>query len=291
MLMGKKQKITVFGATGKIGKQLLLHLSQSNIPTIAVTRNKSKAVKVPFVEWVEADMADRDSLYQTMLDSTSVFLLSGQSKNFVIEQNHVIEIARENSVKHIVKLSSGAADKDSPFHIPRVHGEVEAFLKSSGIAWTMLRPNGIMQNWLGDTAAMVRQERKIYEATAGGKRAHVDLRDVAEVAFRVLTEPEKHYNEEYLLTSDVAVNYSQIAHAIGEVIHEKVEFVSLTIEEAKQQMELAGMPSFLIDTFTSYDLAQRNGQAASVTDHVKTILGKPARTLEGFVKDYVEYFK
>lgn len=286
-----KINITVFGATGNIGKELLTLLSNAKVHTIAVTRDKSKAIEMPFVSWIEADMSDKNSLANTMLDSNAVFLLSGVTKNFIEEQNNVINVAKELSVKHIVKLSSGAADHNSAFLIPKVHGEVEELLKLSGVTWTMLRPYGIMQNWLGDTAETVKKERKIYEATGDGKRAHVDRRDIAEVAFKVLTEPEKHQNKEYTLTSDNAVNYKQIANAISKEINSSVEFIPLTIDEAKQQMEQAGMPQFLIDTFISYDTAQLNGLTEIVTNNVKTILGKPARTVENFAKDYAELFR
>lgn len=288
--MGSKY-ITVFGATGNIGKELIALLSAAKVPTLAITRDINKAIKLPFIEWTEADMADKDSLVKPLSKSKTVFLLSGASKNFVQEQNNVIEIAKQQGVTHIVKLSSGAADKNSPYYIPKIHGEVEDFLKTSGINWTMLQPNGIMQNWLLDTAESVRKERKIFEATGDGKRSHVDRRDIAEVAFKCLTEPKNHINKTYFLTSDKALNYTEIAEAISKVINEKVTFMPLSIDEARQQMQDAGMPPFLIDTFISYDTAQREGKAATVTDHVRNIIGKPARTVEQFATDYADQFK
>lgn len=102
------------------------------------------------------------------------------------EQNNVIEVAKTSGVAHLVKLSSGALDEH--FYIPhspiaQVHGEIESLLKASGVPWTILRPNGFMQNWLGELAQTVKSERKIYEATGEGKRAYIDIRDIAE-AFR-----------------------------------------------------------------------------------------------------------
>jgi len=286
-----RQYITVFGATGNIGKELIALLSEAKIPTIAITRNINNAIKLPFIEWTEADMADNNSLEMPLSKSKVVFLLSGASKNFVQEQNNVIEIAKQQGVSHIVKLSSGAADKNSPYYIPKIHGKVEDFLKTSGINWTMLQPNGIMQNWLLDTAESVKKERKIFEATGNGKRSHIDRRDIAEVAFNCLTEPQKHINKTYFLTSEKAVNYSEIAEAISKVINEKVTYIPLSIDEARQQMQNAGMPPFLIDTFISYDTAQRDGKTAIVTDHVRSIIGKPARTVEQFAIDYADKFK
>ncbi|HTJ51791.1 MAG TPA: SDR family oxidoreductase [Cyclobacteriaceae bacterium] len=289
--MENKKNITVFGATGKIGSDLIRLLSEAQIETIAVTRNIEKAVKLPFVEWMQADLSDKQSLYETLKNSNSVFLLSGHSADFVEGQKNVVEVAKELGVKHIVKLSSGAADKNSQFHIPKTHGEVEEFLKLSGLHYTMLRPYGIMQNWLGDIADSIRKEKKFYEATGNGKRAHVDRRDIAEVAFKCLVEPEKHYDKVYLLTSDKAVNYQEVAEAISKTINEKVEYVAISINEARQEMQRNGMPNALIETFISYDEAQRNGQTEIISNSVRTVLEKPARTLENFVTDYADYFK
>jgi uncharacterized protein YbjT (DUF2867 family) len=96
----ERKYITVFGATGRIGVVLLQFLSSAGIPAIAVTRNKNKAVPMPFVEWMEAD-------------------------------------------------------KNSPLYIAKAHGEVEEVLKASGIPWTILQPNGFMQNWLGEFSQIV----------------------------------------------------------------------------------------------------------------------------------------
>lgn len=284
-------KIIVFGATGKIGEDLIKLLSEAQLETVAITRYIEKSIKLPFIDWMEADMADKESLIKPLSEGKVIFLLSGLSKDFVEEQNNVVQMAKQLGIDHIVKLSSGAADKESQFYIPRIHGEVEEFIKETKMKWTMLQPNGIMQNWLLDTAESVRKERKIFEATGEGKRSHVDRRDIAEVAFKILCEPQNHISKTYFLTADKAVNYFEIADIISNTINEEVVFIPMSIDNVREQMKEAGVPEFLIDTFISYDTAQRNGKAAVITNHVKDILGKPARTVEQFVKDYIEEFK
>jgi NAD(P)H dehydrogenase (quinone) len=294
--MENKKYITVFGATGKIGAALIEYLSGAEHPVIAVTRNKNKAAAMPFVEWMEADMANKESLYKTMENSKAVFLLSGHSPNFVEEQSNVIAVAKEQGVKHMVKLSSGAADENSPFYIAglliaRVHADVEAILKTAGIPYTMLQPNGFMQNWLGVLSNSVKDQRKIYEATGDGKRAYLDLRDISEVAFKVLTEPEQHINKSYLLTGGEAVNFSQIAAIISKVVGEDVTYVQLSTDEARQQMEQKGIPQLAIQSLLLYAEAQRSGKTTYVSNAVPQILNKPARTVADFIKDYANWFK
>ncbi|MHA4807468.1 NmrA family NAD(P)-binding protein [Flavitalea flava] len=289
--MERKKYTTVFGATGRIGKVLLRLLSEEGIPTIAITRDLNKAIRMPNIDWIEADMGDKESLQAPLKDARAVFLASGMSDQIVREQTNVIEAAKTAGVEFIVKLSSGMADKNSPLYIARVHGEIEENLKGSDIPSAILRPNGFMQNWLGDLAQTVKTERKIYEATGDGKRPYIDLRDIAEVAFRVLTHPSDHSFHTYQLTGDEAVNYLQVADVLSAAIGERVTFVPISPQEAQLRMEKKGMPPGLIHTFLAYTELQRLGKAGLVSSDVRDILKKPARSIEDFAYDYVESFK
>ena len=289
--MNSQKYITVFGATGKVGSELIRFLSDAAIPTIAVTRNKRKAKELPHVEWLEADMADKATLVNTMENSRAVFLASGVSRNFVTEQTNVIVTAKECGVQHLVKLSSPGADKNAPNFISRPNGEVEEVLKTSGPDWTILQPNSFMQNWLGAFSQTIQKERRIYEATGDGRKPYIDTRDIAEVAFTILTNPSKHRNETYLLTGGEAVNYYQVAEAISHVTGEEVVYVPLTDEEAKQRMEAKGIPPVMVNTFLAIAEGQRNGQATFVNDIVARLLNKPARTIADFARDYAASFQ
>ncbi|SEW29056.1 Uncharacterized conserved protein YbjT, contains NAD(P)-binding and DUF2867 domains [Chitinophaga sp. YR573] len=288
--MNNQKNISVFGATGKVGSELLHFLSAAGIPTIAVTRNKSKVKSLPFVDWLEADLADKVTLGKTMENSKAVFLASSVSRNFSTEQNNVIETAKEYGVQHLVKLSSPGADKNSPNFISRPNGEVEELLKASGLEWTILQPNSFMQNWLGEFSQTIQKERKIYEATGEGRKPYIDTRDIAEVAFTILTNPANHRNKTYLLTGGEAVNYYQVAEAISKVIGEKVDYISLTADEFKQRMESKGMPWGMINTFLTIAEFQRSGNATFVNDTVSKLLNKAPRTIENFARDYAPSF-
>jgi NAD(P)H dehydrogenase (quinone) len=294
--MENNQYITVFGATGKIGSALLEFLSAAGVPTIAVTRNKSKATVLPFIEWVEADMADKASLLPAMQHSKAVFLASGMGANFVEEQQQVIQVAAAAGVAHMVKLSSAAAGKGSPTYmgnsqIGKAHGAVEALLKASGISWTILQPTGFMQNWLGEFSQRVQEQRSIEEATGDGKRAYIDVRDIAEVAFNVLTAPARHAAATYVLTGGEAINYSQLATTLSQVVGAPVHYVPLTIADAQQRMEQKGLPPWAVQTLIAYTESQRRGDAEYVSNAVPEILQKPARTAAAFVNDYSRWFK
>jgi uncharacterized protein YbjT (DUF2867 family) len=226
-----------------------------------------------------------------MENSKLVFLASSVSEKFIEEQNNVIEVAKERGVEHIVKISSPGATKNSPFFIAKLNFEVEELLKASGLNWTILQPNSFMQNWLGEFSETIKKERKIYEGTGEGKKPFIDTRDIAEVAFTILTNPQKHSNKTYLLTADEGVSYGQVAEAITKAIGEKVEYISLTMDELEQRMKQKGLPPYLIQTFMAIADGQRNGKANIVSSAVKDILNKPSRTIDDFAIEYAGWFK
>ncbi|WP_288429365.1 NmrA family NAD(P)-binding protein [uncultured Spirosoma sp.] len=282
--------ITLFGATGKIGIEVLQLLSDAKVNTRAVTRNTQKAVSLPYINWVEADMNDPVSLEPTIDAGQCLFLLSPMSEHMVRQQINVIEVARRKAAAHIVKLSSGAVDVNASQPIARAHGQIEAALHHSDLNWTMLRPNGFMQNWLGELAHTVRHERTIYETTGDGKRAFIDLRDIAAVAYTILTQPREHRHKAYFLTGGEAVSYRQLANCIARTIGQPVTYIDLEPDQARQRMAQKGMPSWLIDTVLAYAQEQRNGQADVVSDAVPLILAKPARTMEAFIAEHARQF-
>lgn len=289
--MNHTKKIAVFGATGKVGKELLQLLSQAEIPAIAVTRKIEKALSMPFIEWAEADMSDRAGIIPLLERCSAVFLASGVNQHFVTQQSNVITAAEEAGVSFIVKLSSPGSDKHSANFISRPNGAVEDILKQSGMGWAILQPNSFMQNWLGEFAATIKAERKIYEATGDGKKPYIDTRDVAAVALAILKQPGQHLGQTYLLTGGEAVNYAGVATAISQAIGEEVVFVSLNPEEARQRMESKGMPPMMVDTFLAIAEGQRNGQAAFVNNAVQGILNRKPLTVADFAREYVAAFR
>jgi len=288
--MSKYDIITVFGATGKVGREMLEFFSQGGTYCRAVTRDLKKVKAHSFVTWIEGNLADKNSLYNAIAGSKRLFLTTSFSEKMADLQNNAIDVAREAGVEHIVKLSTKGVSEKSEFLIPKLHYQIEQKLKSSGLNWTILQPSAFMQNWLGDFSDAIKKERKIYDAVGDIKMPFVDARDIAEVAVRILINPEKHVNKTYMLTGSEAVSYYEVAEAVSQAIHEPVTYVSQTPEEARKRLEAKGLPEWAVKLFL---VMAKNQQAdgATVSTAVQEILGKPSRNVYYFAKDYATWFK
>ena len=288
--MSKYDIITVFGATGKVGREMLESFSQAGTYCRAVTRDLKKVKAHSFVTWIEGNLADKNSLYNSIAGCKRLFLSTSFSEKMADLQNNAIDVAKEAGVEHIVKLSTKGVSEKSDFLIPKLHYQIEQKLKTSGLNWTILQPSAFMQNWLGDFSDTIKKEKKIYDAVGDIKMPFIDARDIAEVAVRILGNPESHVNKTYLLTGSEAVSYFEVAEAVSQAIHEPVTYVSQSPEEARARLEAKGLPEWAVKL---YLVMAKNQQAdgATVSTSVQEILGKPSRNVYYFAKDYANWFK
>jgi uncharacterized protein YbjT (DUF2867 family) len=121
-----------------------------------------------------------------------------------------MKVIEQSDVRQVVKLSA-MGGRDAIF--PRQHAESEDYIKSSGVHYTFLRPNGFMQNIVNYDAPTINTQNAFYGSEGDGKVSRIDLRDVAAVAVKVLTE-DGHKGNTYTLTGSEALMYSEIAEML-----------------------------------------------------------------------------
>ena len=283
--------ITVTGSTGTIGSELVRLLSDGGTPIRAVLRNVRKSRPLRRVVWAQADLADERLLEPALAGTTRLFLLTGNEPGFGEVQIGVIRAAERLGVEHVVKLSALGASDHSKSGIAREHWRVEQALQQTSMKWTLLRPHAFMQNWLGDVAETVRAEGVIYSPIGDGRVPFIDARDIAEVALRVLLDPEPHAGKKYFLTGGEAVGYADVAAALSEATGREVRYQPISMEEARARMEARGTPPELVDAMLAIAAYQRAGGPTSmVSDKVERILGRPPRTIRDFARDYATAF-
>jgi len=65
-----------------------------------------------------------------------------------LSSNFLKEIINSGNIKHIVKLSVMGAESEPGIIGSRLHRQVEKMIEDSGIAFTFVRPNFFMQNFV-----------------------------------------------------------------------------------------------------------------------------------------------
>src|SRR5260221_12609854 len=205
---------------------MLEFFSQGGTYCRAVTGNLKKVKAHSFVTWIEGNLADKKSLYNTIAGSKRLFLTTSFSEKMADFQNNANDLAREARVEHIVKLFTKGVSEKSDFLIPKLHYQIEQKLKSSGLNWTIFQPSAFMQNWLGDFSEAIKMERKIYDAVGDIKMAFIDARDIAEVADRNFNKPQKNRYKNPMLLREKGSIYFAMDETNREGVYRSRAFLS-----------------------------------------------------------------
>jgi len=277
--------ILVTGAGGTVGTALVEQLKAQRHAFRAAYHSPPKAEKAKQagVDAVALDFGQPGSLAPALAGIDAVFLLGTGIRGQVERELNVVDAARAAGVRRLVKLSSwGAAD--GRFLIARFHREVESAIEASGLAWTFLRPNGFMQNFLELGIASI---RAIHLPAADARISHIDARDIARVAARVLTT-SGHEGKAYELSGPHDLSYREVAGVLSRVLGTQIRYVALTDDAARAHLLATGMPDFHVDHLIDLFRAYRDGAGAAVTFDVRSVTGRDPVSFEQFVRDHAD---
>lgn len=284
--------ILVTGATGTTGREVVGELRDSGAGRVrALVRDAGRAsfIREAGFETFEGDFDRPETLGGALEGVERALLLTGPSPQTFEHQRAFVEAARRAGVRHVVKVSAFGADPGAPEGFGRWHGQAEELLKSSGLAWTMLRPNFFMQNLLGQ-AGQIAATGAIHQPLGEARASFVDARDIAAVAARALTEAG-HEGQTYTLTGPEALSYAEVAAKLSEAAGRRLTYVAITPEQFRAHMLGAGFPEWLVSALESLNELFASGRAAEVTDDVRRVAGRGPITFDGFARDHAAAFK
>lgn len=280
--------ILVIGATGTTGKELVKLLAKNGHKTRVTVRPTSNTSELQAlgVELVQADLNDFDSLVNAMNGIQKVYFATPLVPNMVELSSSIVRAAKKAGVKHLVKLSGGGAELDT---LAKWHNAVEKEIEQSGMAYTFLRPNTFMQNLVKFNSHTIRDHGAFYAPHGDGKAAYIDSRDIAQVAYRVLTE-EGHENKAYYLSGPEALSSAEIAEILSSVTGKSIKYVDVPVEAARASMQKTGMPTEIVEGLLEHYQIMKLGHTANVSNTVEEITGHKATSFETFAKANKEAF-
>lgn len=276
--------ILVTGATGTVGRHLVLELKTRKAPFRVLARDPKKArVLLGDVAAADGDMGRPETVAKALTGVESAFLLSALDPELTAREAAFARAAAKAGVKRLVKLSALGADPRSPAALLRWHGRAEEEVRRVGIPCAVLRPAAFHQNLL-QSASSIR--RGTLSAPMGTARvAMVDARDVAAAAAALLTAPAP---DERVLTLAAGAprTYAEVARALSAVLGRPVAYADADPELARRGMLAAGVPAWAVDAVLGLAERFRAGAADVSSDDVRAAAGREPLSLESFVRDH-----
>jgi uncharacterized protein YbjT (DUF2867 family) len=286
-------KILVTGATGNIGSQLVQRLKERNLEVIAGVSSLSKAGRFSkqSIDTAILNFGQPDSL-ETAFDGVDrLFLLLPLEEPMGVWGPRVIDAAQKAGVRFILRSSGLGAGVQTGYELGEVHGRIDQALMSSGLAYTVVRPNSFMQNYINYFGGTIKTQQSIFLPQGQGRISLIDVRDIAAVDAEILASPEKHLKKTYDLTGPEALNNEELALILSRVTGKPITYVDIDEATARQGLAQMGTPEWNIRLLESLNRRIKLGMASELTPWVRTIIGKPPTTFEQFARDHVDAWK
>jgi len=273
--------ILVLGASGTVGRHLLPLLVDTGAPVRAAYRRRMPSIEG--CELVQVDATTGDGIDAALEGVSDLFLLMGHMANQTQVELGIVERAQAAGVKRIVKLSCLDAPSMA-YSFARIHRPVEVAIEESGLAYTFLRPENFMQNFLMDYADMVRGGT-LYLPCRDAHTCPIDARDIARVAAAVLGTRE-HDGKGYDLTGPEALSYSETCEILGKVIGKPVAFETIPEAAFSEALHAEGISAEDIEIFLDLYRFIDAANTEQPTDWVERITGEPAIPFTRFAEDH-----
>jgi len=279
--------ILITGASGNVGKEVLKQTAQTGVRLRAAFQSLSKASVPSGVEAVMVDYNQPETLREALKGVDRVFLVGPPTAQLPALERRAMDVIKQSGVQLVVKLSA-MGGRDAIF--PRQHAESEDYIRSCGISCVVLRPNGFMQNMVNYNAASINTQNAFYGTEGDGRVSQIDIRDVAAVAVKALTE-DGHAGKAYTLTGPEALTNDEIARILSETTGRKIQYINLLPAQLREALLTAGVPEWNADALLDLQRLYREGKAAAVTQDVEQILGRKPVSFAQFARDYRSAFE
>jgi len=283
-------EILITGATGNVGSQLVKVFSANGVPVSALIRKRDPVKQPPLrsVEYIEGDLAKPSSLVEAFKGAKSIFLILPLVQNMVDLGCNAVDAAKKAGVSYIVKLSVLLPD-ESPIKLYQLHREVENYIEASGLDCCFLKPNSFYQNFINQCGKTIRNGNVFFMPLGDARISLIDTRDIASVAFKILTS-DLGKNEAHDLTGPESLTNENIAESFTKVLGRRISYAAIDDDAATTSLSQGGVSYWMISVLMELYHSQRKGNADLVSDSVKELTGKPPIPFQQFVWDHISSF-
>jgi len=281
--------VLVTGATGTIGCDVARQLSAKGVSVRAGVRDQAKARKqfgsniavVPF------DFENEKTFSEALEGVEKVFLLPPLLPNQLEVMNTFVDAAKRAGIRHIVKLSAiGVDDATQPTAI-KGHAANEQYICESGVAFTFLRPNSFMQNFI---TYFPPRNGAIYLPWGNGTASFVDTRDIASVAAKALTS-DRHEGKIYTLTGPATLGIAEVALILSEVTGREFKYVDVPEDAARDAMLQAVVARWQVELVMELHAVNKQNRWSAVTSDTEKVTGTPPTDFAQFARDHTDKFR
>lgn len=282
--------ILITGASGSVGKAVLQEAIRKESKVRAMYRSKEETAKAPSgCEAVLADYMDKQSLRKALDGVNSVYVVCSPIPQLVELESNMLDASKEAGVKHVV-LNSALGAGDYPKSFPGWHRKVEDKLKGMGLSYSILRPNGFLQNIVAYNAPSIRTQGAFYAAMGDAKVSYLDVGNIAVVAVKAL-EGGAHAGKTYELNGPEAISNQELAKRISRVAGRAVNYVDIPESAQREAMLGMGMPEWQVTALLELQQYYKQGGGAKTDGLLESLIERTPGTLDQYLTANAKEFR
>jgi uncharacterized protein YbjT (DUF2867 family) len=281
--------LLITGATGYIGRHLVVRLVEQGERPRCLVRNPDKAGKIlptGRVDLVQGDTTQSATLREAVRDIDTIvhtaFLTADRKQTGgnsyeatnVGGTTNLVQAAQAAGVKRIIEISGLGTKPDKPGSYMQGRYLAEKVLMESGLSWTIIRPSVLF----GKDAPFIKglvdliRSAPVLPLIGGGKTLFqpIYVEDVVSVIISVLKDPERTAEKIYTIGGPDRYSFAEILNKLVDTIgvtrskvYAPVPLVGLgaavmEVVLSKPPLTRAAMSLFSFDNVTDLDSVKRD---------------------------------
>lgn len=284
--------LLVTTGNGMFGRALVNALAGDvDVNVRALVRNESAFnVSAPNVSSIVGDMDKPETLVAAVDGVDQIFLVSPMDEHIAEREIAVIDAAVATGRPiHVFKLHGAVHHRGD--HLDSLHQQSIAHLKASGLPWTMISPNSVMETSLLPYAFTIGYDA-LFGTSGHGAVAFVALADVAEATAAAVKRTDLA-GAEVLMTGPAAVDMFQVAQDFSDQLGREITYYDMPEDAyAKMLLDEGIYPSreALEVGVLCHFRAWARGDAATVTDGCERMTGKPPMTVKDWIGIHIDQY-
>lgn len=231
--MKAQKKIFVTGITGNQGFAVADHLLKRGDTVLGLTRNsnsdKANKLKGKGVTIIEGNLDEPDSYKSYLDDVDAVFLVQAlQRKKSEVEQGkQFIDLIKPENKTHLIYASVIGADLDTG--VPHFDSkfEIENYIKSKKLTYTILRPASFYENHLFPRVASdIKKGKYVSPLNKTCNQQMIGIDDIGKIAQKVISNKSGYQGKIISMATD-QWQIGDIPQAFSEAINIPVKYKKL----------------------------------------------------------------
>jgi NAD(P)H dehydrogenase (quinone) len=278
----------VTGATGHTGGYTIDALLQRGHAVRALVHSdddRAAALRARGIDVVTGDLLDLDAVRAALEGVRGAYFMFPLKPGILDATAYFAQAALEAGVQAIVNMSQISARRDSLSNAARNHWIAERIFDWSGAGVTHIRPTYFAQ-WLlyPHVRADLRKDGVIRLPFGEGRHAPIAAEDQGRVIAAILSDPQPHRGQTYVLNGPKEMDQHGIAAAVGATLGRTVTYEPISIDTYRERLTAAGLWPYLIQHLIEVAIDCRNGVFEGTDQTIEKLTGTPPLTVEQFVQ-------